>query len=125
MSVVGLHHFAIPMPVGEEDKAREFYVGVLGLAEVKKPKELALRGGVWFEFPDRRQIHLQSEPIFERLRHPHPAIAVSDLDDLATRLEALDMNPRWDDRWDGVRRFFAVDPFGNRLEFVEAKAVGL
>lgn len=124
MTIVGLHHFAIPMPVGNEAKAREFYGGVLGLVEVAKPKRLAVDGGVWFGLPDGRHVHLQSSAQFEPLRHPHPALMVADVNSAAKELETSGHPPRWDERWDGVRRFFVADPFGNRIEIVEAASVG-
>ena len=45
---VGLHHMQLAMPQGQESAARDFYAGVLGLAEIAKPPGLAGRGGVWF-----------------------------------------------------------------------------
>lgn len=41
----GLHHMQLTMPRGEEDAARRFFVGVLGMAEIDKPPVLAARGG--------------------------------------------------------------------------------
>jgi catechol 2,3-dioxygenase-like lactoylglutathione lyase family enzyme len=38
----------LAMPPGEEDAARRFFVGVLGMSEVEKPPALAARGGAWF-----------------------------------------------------------------------------
>ncbi len=49
-------------------------------------------------------------------RKAHPAFAVEDLDALAERIGDV----RWDDELPGVRRFYAHDPFGNRLEFLAA-----
>jgi len=46
MSVIGLDHVQLAMPRGEEARARAFYAGVLGLAEMPKPE--AERGGCWF-----------------------------------------------------------------------------
>ena len=124
MKIVALHHFAVPMPVGGEDKARSFYVGVLGLVEEPKPVKMN-DGGCWFNLPDGRQVHLQSDPQFVPLSHPHPALGVDDIDSAAAVIESNGLTPRWDDRWDGVRRFFVHDPFGNRIEILEAKKVGL
>lgn|GEM_PF-5402133 len=44
----GLHHAQLAMPHGEEARAREFFVGVLGMTEIAKPPVLAQRGGAWF-----------------------------------------------------------------------------
>ncbi len=51
-----IDHVQLAMPSGKEDSAREFYNGSLGIPEVKKPMELAKRGGVWFE-SDSIKIH--------------------------------------------------------------------
>ncbi|MBS1709810.1 MAG: VOC family protein [Armatimonadetes bacterium] len=115
----------MPMPVGKEDVARAFYGDFLGLTWVDKPVHLAAMGGAWFAFPDGRHVHLQAEPNFAPFVHPHPAIAVRDLDALAAQFVERGVTPRWDTRWEGVRRFYAIDPFGNRLEFVDAGDVGL
>jgi catechol 2,3-dioxygenase-like lactoylglutathione lyase family enzyme len=106
-----LDHVQVAAPPGCEDAARAFYGGVLGLREVRKPPALAARGGVWFE-----QLHVGVEEPFSPARKAHPAFAVDDLDALAARLGDV----RWDDAVPGVRRFYASDPFGNRLEFVQS-----
>jgi hypothetical protein len=47
--IFGLDHVQLAMPAGGEDRARAFCAGVLGLAEVPKPADMAARGGCWFE----------------------------------------------------------------------------
>jgi len=49
MRLVGIDHVQLAMPPGGEDRARAFYRDLLGLPEVAKPPELAVRGGAWFE----------------------------------------------------------------------------
>ena len=90
---------------------RAFYGGVLGMREVEKPPALAARGGVWFE-----QLHVGVEEGFAPARKAHPAFRVDDLDALAARIGDV----QWDEAIPAVRRFYAHDPFGNRLEFLEA-----
>ena len=46
--IVGLDHVQLAMPPGQEEQARAFYGGCLGLVEVEKPEPLASRGGCWF-----------------------------------------------------------------------------
>ena len=41
-----MHHVQLAMPVNGEDRARAFYVDVLGFEEVEKPDILKDRGGV-------------------------------------------------------------------------------
>jgi len=44
-----LHHMQLAMPRAEEQAARDFFVGVLGMTEVDKPPILAARGGACSE----------------------------------------------------------------------------
>jgi catechol 2,3-dioxygenase-like lactoylglutathione lyase family enzyme len=106
-----IDHVQVAAPPGCEEDARAFYGGVLGLREVDKPEALRARGGVWFE-----QLHIGVEQEFRPARKAHPAFVVEDLDALAERLGDVE----WDDLVPGTRRFYAEDPFGNRLEFIGA-----
>jgi catechol 2,3-dioxygenase-like lactoylglutathione lyase family enzyme len=108
---VHLDHVQLAAPPGCEAEARRFFGELLGMREVEKPPSLAARGGVWFE-----HLHIGVEEGFRPARKAHPAFAVADLDALAARLEDVE----WDDALPGVRRFYARDPWGNRLEFVQA-----
>jgi catechol 2,3-dioxygenase-like lactoylglutathione lyase family enzyme len=56
---------------------------------------------------------------FQPASKAHPAFAVSDIDALFAALEKAGVNCSWDEALDGVRRFYARDPWGNRLEFTE------
>jgi catechol 2,3-dioxygenase-like lactoylglutathione lyase family enzyme len=114
----GLDHVQLAMPAGEESRAREFYAGVLGLAEVPKPASLAARGGVWFEGGSLR-LHLGVEADFRPAKKAHPALLVKGLDALARKLEVAGIAVVSDVPLDGYHRFHASDPFGNRLEFLE------
>ena len=106
-----LDHVQVAAPSGCEEAARAFYGDVLGLRELEKPDALRGRGGVWFE-----HLHVGVEADFRPARKAHPAFLVGDLDALAARIGDVE----WDDAVPGVRRFYASDPFGNRLEFVQS-----
>jgi catechol 2,3-dioxygenase-like lactoylglutathione lyase family enzyme len=109
-----LDHVQLAAPAGCENEARAFFGDALGLRELEKPDALAARGGIWFELADGRQLHIGVEEPFAPARKAHPAFAVDDLDALAARIGDV----TWDDELPGVRRFYAVDPWGNRLEFL-------
>jgi catechol 2,3-dioxygenase-like lactoylglutathione lyase family enzyme len=115
-----LHHVQVGMPPGAEDTARAFYTGLLGMTEVAKPPVLAQRGGAWFR-SGGVELHLGVEAEFRPARKAHPGVLIRHLDVLATRLAAHGQPPRWDDAFPGFRRFYADDPFGNRLEFLEPR----
>jgi catechol 2,3-dioxygenase-like lactoylglutathione lyase family enzyme len=118
MRILGLHHVQLAMPAGGEDDARAFYGDLLGLGEVVKPEVLAGHGGVWFERGALR-VHLGVETPHSAARKAHPAFEVEGLDDLARHLQARGAPVEWDDAIPGQRRFYAADPFGNRIEFLE------
>jgi catechol 2,3-dioxygenase-like lactoylglutathione lyase family enzyme len=122
VDVVGLDHVQLAMPPGMEQEARTFYGGVLGLTEVEKPAALMARGGCWFA-RGSVHVHLGVEPDFRPATKAHPALLVSDLAGLRESLEAAGVDVTEDDSIP-VRRFYAADPFGNRIEFVDASDAG-
>ena len=113
------------MPVGGEAAARAFYGAVLGLREVPKPPPLDARGGCWFVggAEPSMSIHLGVEDPFVPARKAHVALLVADLGDLRARLTAAGADVRDDDSIH-IRRFHAFDPFGNRLELIDARDAG-
>ena len=116
--IIGLDHVQLAMPTGGEDEARGFYGGLLGLVEIEKPEPLASRGGCWFTGPSTI-VHLGVQQGFAPARKAHPAFLVADLDGLRARLIDGGVPIVPDDALPGVRRFYAADPFGNRLEFIQ------
>ena len=118
MGIVALDHIQLAMPAGEEDRARAFYEGVLGLAEQPKPKNLARRGGVWFAKGDVK-IHLGVEAGFRPAKKAHPAFRVENLAALRARCEAAGYPTVDDQPLPGYERFYVHDPFGNRIECLE------
>jgi catechol 2,3-dioxygenase-like lactoylglutathione lyase family enzyme len=113
-----LHHVQLAMPAGRENDARAFFVGVLGMTEIDKPPVLAARGGAWFR-DDGVEIHLGVEADFAPARKAHPGLVVDDLDEAARRVATTGQDVTWDTDFPGFRRFYAQDPFGNRLEFLQ------
>lgn len=114
----GLHHTQLAIPPGAEPQVRDFYAGILGMTEIDKPPVLAARGGCWFR-SGGLELHLGVEKEFQPARKAHPGILVADIDALARRLSERGVEVDWDDNFPGHRRFYAHDPLGNRLEFLE------
>ena len=121
--VLGVDHVQVAAPPGCEPAARAFFGGLLGLPEIEKPDTLRGRGGVWFALGADQQLHVGVEADFAPARKAHPGFRVADLDSLRARLETGGVLVTNDAPLPGVRRFFAADPWGNRLEFIEATAV--
>jgi catechol 2,3-dioxygenase-like lactoylglutathione lyase family enzyme len=118
MKVYAIEHVQLAMPPNEEESARSFYAGVLGLTEKPKPPRLATRGGVWFEQGDLK-IHLGVESDFRPAKKAHPALLVEGLDELISRCEQAGAPVVLDEPLDGFRRAYVNDPFGNRIELME------
>lgn len=119
MTVIAIDHVQLAMPVGGEAAARAFYDGLMGIPEVPKPMPLAARGGCWFE-SEAVRLHLGIEADFRPAKKAHPALVVSDYAVLVARLEAAGHPVRADDELAGVTRGFVEDPFGNRIELIQA-----
>lgn len=113
----------LAMPRGREDDARAFYDRLLGLTEVEKPEGLRARGGCWFRSADGAvEVHLGAEDDFRPARKAHPAFLVDDLDGVSARLVESGAEVVDDTQLEGHHRFYAADPFGNRLEFLQRTA---
>lgn len=117
MRVLDLDHVQLACPRGSEEEARAFFAGLLGLPEIPKPEPLRSRGGCWFQV-GARQLHLGVEEPFRPSEKAHPAFSVEDLDSLYERLQAAKVECAWDEALPDVRRFYAKDPWGNRIEFL-------
>jgi hypothetical protein len=83
-----------------------------------KPEPLASRGGRWYS-SGTVQIHLGVEAGFRPAHKAHPALRITDFDDLLADLDASGWAWRWDRDLPGVRRVYVDDPFGNRLELID------
>lgn len=111
-------HIQLAAPEGCEPAARHFYGLLLGLREIEKPPALHSRGGCWFQCGDQ-QLHIGVEKEFRPAKKAHPAFAVADLRELREMLKSEAVPVTEEDHLPGSRRFYAEDPWGNRLEFLE------
>jgi catechol 2,3-dioxygenase-like lactoylglutathione lyase family enzyme len=124
IEIVGIDHVQLLMPTGGEAAARKFYGGVLGLREVVKPEELAARGGCWFVGVGGTAIHLSVDQRFIAAHKAHPGLIVLDLDAARRLLAGSGARIVEDDSGLNVRRCYTEDPFGNRIELIEAGDAG-
>lgn len=119
MKITSIDHIQLAMPVGGEEKAREFFIGLLGFREIPKPPELAKRGGAWFE-SGTVQLHLGMEADFHPARKAHPAFVVNDLDGLISKVQSAGFETDTSQPpLNGYKRAHIFDPFGNRIELME------
>lgn len=110
-----LSHISITMPTGEDQRARWFYRGCLGLREIPKPETSCTPGGIWFDVGGL-ELHISAE---ERRggcdAQRHLGFGCGDVEKLRARLEAagVEIENAVEKPW---KRFFVHDPFGNRIE---------
>ncbi len=119
-TIRAIEHVQLAIPEGGEPRARAFYAGALGLAEVPKPPELAKRGGAWFE-QGGVKVHLGVEKDFRAARKAHVALLVDNVGALAERCRSLGCETDDSDPLEGFVRVYVYDPFGNRLELMERR----
>jgi catechol 2,3-dioxygenase-like lactoylglutathione lyase family enzyme len=120
--IIDIDHFQLAAPKGCEVEARRFFGHLLGLEEIEKPEPLRSRGGCWFRIGSR-QLHIGVEEPFRPAAKAHPAFSTTDIEAVFATLEQEGVRCIWDEALGGVRRFYANDPWGNRLEFTEATAI--
>lgn len=117
-SIVRLQHVALTVPTAELERAREFYSGVLGMIETRRPPELSDRPGIWYTMGST-ELHIQA-----RAGAPpdtsdrHPALVVDDIDAWRAHFAAHGVDVSDQPTLYGRRRFDIRDPFGNRIELM-------
>ena len=115
---IAIDHMQLAMPRGGEEAARAFFVGLLGMTEVAKPRALANRGGCWFA-SGNVQVHLGVEERFRPARKAHPALRCGNYSSLLAQLSKHGIEVTEADDIPGVRRCYVFDPFGNRIELID------
>ena len=118
MTLTAVDHVQLAIPPGGEDRARAFYVDVLGLSELLKPPGLAARGGAWFT-SGAVNVHLGVDPEFRPTVKAHPAFQVADLATIEERARRAGAKITADEPLPGFARIFVYDPFGNRIELMK------
>lgn len=115
-----LHHVQITVPTLAEADAREFYLQFLGLPEIAKPDSLKSRGGFWVQL-GAQQVHISLEDGVDRARlKAHIAYEVDDLEAWKQKLIAHGIEIGDSIPFEGFSRFEFRDPFGNRVELIQA-----
>jgi catechol 2,3-dioxygenase-like lactoylglutathione lyase family enzyme len=113
-----IDHVQLAMPRGEEEQARAFYCGIVGMTELAKPAELAKRGGCWFASGDV-QVHLGVEEDFRPAKKAHPALKCGNYVELMGRLRRAGVEVIPDEANPEVTRCYIQDCFGNRIELIK------
>jgi catechol 2,3-dioxygenase-like lactoylglutathione lyase family enzyme len=116
--VTGIDHVQLAMPAGSdaEQRAEAFYAGLLGLP--RQPTGRAGRTGRLLVRGGPARVHLGVEDGFRPAGKAHPALVVSDIEELSAALVAAGYEVRRSEDVPGTPQWYVDDPFGNRIELV-------
>jgi catechol 2,3-dioxygenase-like lactoylglutathione lyase family enzyme len=121
--VIGLDHVQLAMPNGRESEAEAFYSGLLGFTRIPKPEPMASRGGCWFA-SGSVPLHLGVESDFRAAKKAHPALVVGELPQLIAALASAGVEVRPNPDQPEGAGCYVDDPFGNRIELIDAAWAG-
>ena len=92
------------------------------MPEIEKPEALKGRGGFWLAVGDR-QVHIGTEDGVDRhVTKAHLAYEVTSIEAWRKRLQEHGVKLLEAVPIPGYERFEIRDPFGNRIEFIQATA---
>ena len=118
-----IEHVQLVVPPGQSEAAKKFYLGVLGLEEVPMPASFAgVVIGFWCT-SNGVMVHVGEDPETKRTK-AHPAFEIDDVPGVRKYLEGLGIRTKDEPLIPGRRRFSFLDPFGNRIEFLEFVSEG-
>ena len=99
-------------------KARVFYVGVLGLKEIPRPKTFDFVA-LWFQLGDGQTLHLLQKPQPDTRSPRHFALSVPDAKAAREHFRARGVEIQEAGPIPHCDRFFVHDPDGNRIELIQ------
>lgn len=98
-------------------KARAFYSGVLGLAEIAKPRTFDFVA-LWYRLEDGQTLHLLQKPQPDTRSPRHFALRVDDAVAARAHFRASGIEIQETGPIPHCDRFFVCDPDGNRIEII-------
>ncbi|MGH2366828.1 MAG: VOC family protein [Chloroflexota bacterium] len=122
---VGLHHVMVCVPPDQKEAAKHFYEQVLGFVPLASPLETGGSGNLWWYECGESEFHISLAPDYHAHVRPHVAIRIKNLPAFRERLQRhgieTQLNFSYADAW----RIYLVDPWNNRLEFIERLPPGV
>ncbi len=99
-------------------RARAFYVGVLGLTEMPKPRTFDFVA-LWFRLEDGQTLHLLQKPQPDTPGPRHFALRVPDVAAAREHFRGHGIAIQETGPIPHCDRFFVSDPDGNRIEIIQ------
>jgi len=116
--VIGVNHVQVNVALAELPKARDFYLGFLGLKEIARPPVFRSQG-FWMN-AGSFEVHIGVEEGHNRLTsRAHIAYEVNDLPEWRIKLESAGHKITEQPKIPGYERFHFRDPFGNNIELIQ------
>ncbi|HEY4330458.1 MAG TPA: VOC family protein [Phycisphaerae bacterium] len=112
-----IDHVQVCIPPGTEEAARAFYENILHFHRVQKPASLKDRPTMWFQ-NGSIELHVAVDPVIKRTKQ-HPAMIVEEIEAVRAHLIQHGIQPHEEPDIPDRKRFSFLDPFGNRIEFLE------
>jgi catechol 2,3-dioxygenase-like lactoylglutathione lyase family enzyme len=117
MNVIGVNHFQVNVPVAEHERAREFYLGFLGMKEIRRPAVFK-SGGTWMN-AGSFEVHIGLEDGIERKTRAHIAYEVDDIAGWRRKVSEAGYKIVEQPKIPNYERFHFRDPFGNNIELIQ------
>lgn len=114
-----LQQVFIPMEPDEETALRAFYLGELGLTEMRAPNYSEDCDGFW-AVSGARQIYFGTRPSFPFDVHALPSFPIASLESLADQLAKAGHEIVWDSSIPYVQRLVVTDPAGTQIALIGA-----
>ena len=120
--IVGVNHVQVNVPPAELDRAREFYVGFMGLREIARPATFTSKG-IWLN-AGAFEVHIGLEDGVDRTKtRAHVAYEVNDLGAWRAKVSGRGWPIKEQPLIPGYDRFQFRDPFGNMIEIIQRTEV--
>ena len=115
-----IQHVQLSIPSGRIEEARKFYVEIIGLGEIVRPKGLSGRPGLWLSLSDGQELHLAEDPMGEPAKSmAHVALVIDSAETFEMRLSEAQIPIEKRVVVEGWTRLHFRDPFGNRIELIQ------
>ena len=116
--VLGVNHVQVNVPTAELERAREFYVGFMGLREIARPATFTSKG-IWLN-AGAFEVHIGLEEGVDRTKtRAHVAYEVNDLGAWRAKVTQEGWAIKDQPLIPGYDRFQFRDPFGNMIEIIQ------
>ena len=122
----GVHHVLIGVPPDQKEAAHRYYEEVLGFVPVASPLESGSgSGNLWWYECGASELHVGLVQDYRAHRRPHTAIRIKNLPAFRERLRRHGIETTLNYSYKGSWRIYIVDPWENRLEFIEPLPPGV